>query len=55
MALMYGELASSNKVVLDHASQLKFSEFQLAFLEITSLALIEDVVFFSKPKNKNMS
>ena len=27
MALMYGELASSNKVVLDHASQLKFSEF----------------------------
>ena len=41
--------------MLDQASQLKFGEFQLAFLEITSLALIEDVFFFSKPKNKNLN
>ena len=32
-------------------SDLKFGEFYLAFLGITSLALVEDVVFFSKPKD----
>ena len=35
-------------------SDLEFGEFYLAFLEITSLALVEDVVFFSKPKEKKV-
>ena len=43
---------SSNKIVFSDGSDLEFGEFYLAFLGITSLALVEDVVFFSKPKEK---
>ena len=36
-------------------SDLEFGEFYLsAFLGITSLALVENVVFFSKPKGKKV-
>ena len=46
---------SSNKIVFSDGSDLEFGEFYLAFLGITSLALVEDVVFFSKPKEKKKS